>query len=42
MLGKALNTSPEFWLGLQADHDLSRELLDKDCLDKLEGIEALV
>lgn len=36
-LGRVFNTSPEFWMNLQAQHDLSRDAIENR--EELEDIE---
>lgn len=41
-LAKVFDTSPEFWMNLQAQHDLSRDaILNQDALNHIEPISAV-
>jgi len=42
LLAKAFKVSPEFWNGLQADHDLTKALQDKECKDAARMVQAVV
>ncbi len=42
LLAKAFKVSPEFWNGLQADHDLTRAMQDKDCREAAKMVQAVV
>ncbi len=42
LLAKAFKVSPEFWNGLQADHDLTRAMHDKDCREAAKMVQAVV
>lgn len=40
-LAKVFNTSPEFWMSLQIQHDLSRDAIaNRDALGKIDPIAA--
>ncbi len=41
LLAKAFKVSPEFWNGLQADHDLTRAMQDKDCREAARLVQAV-
>ncbi|MCD8351282.1 MAG: HigA family addiction module antitoxin [Planctomycetaceae bacterium] len=42
LLAKAFRVSPEFWSGLQADHDLTRAMQDKECKQAASMVKAVV
>ncbi|MCC8179806.1 MAG: HigA family addiction module antidote protein [Planctomycetes bacterium] len=42
LLGTAFKNSPEFWSGLQADHDLSKAIQDKDCREAAKLVRTVV
>lgn len=40
-LAKVFGTSPEFWMNLQAQHDLSRDaIVNREALDHIEQLSA--
>lgn len=41
-LAKVFDTSPEFWMNLQAQHDLSRDAIaNREALDHIEPLRAV-
>lgn len=41
LLAKVFSMSPEFWIGLQADHELSRAMQDGECLEAARMVQAV-
>lgn len=42
LLAKAFKVSPEFWNGLQADHDLTCAMQDKECKEAAQMVQVVV